>query len=37
MEQTSFNLKLPATQDYIIEVVPKAGQVVSYTLQVIIK
>ena len=36
-EQTSFNLKLPATQDYIIEVVPKAGQVVSYTLQVIIK
>ena len=36
-EQTSFNLKLPATQDYIIEVVPKTGQVVTYTLQLIIK
>ncbi len=36
-EQTSFNLKLPATQDYIIEVVPRAGQVVNYTLVVIIK
>jgi hypothetical protein len=36
-EQTSFNFKLPATQDYIIEVVPKAGLVVNYSLQVIIK
>jgi hypothetical protein len=35
--QTSFNFKLPATQDYIIEVVPRAGQVVNYTLVVIIK
>ena len=36
-EQTSFTFKLPATQDYIIEVVPRAGQVVNYTLEVIIK
>lgn len=36
-EQTSFTLKLPATQDYIIEVVPKAAQVVSYSLEVIIQ
>ena len=36
-EQTSFDIKLPATQDYIIDVVPKAGKVVSYSLEVIIK
>jgi hypothetical protein len=30
--QTSFSMKLPSTQDYIIEVVPKAGAVVNYTL-----
>lgn len=31
-EQTSFSFRLPSTQDYIIEVVPKAGRVVSYLL-----
>jgi len=30
--QTNFLLKLPATQDYIIEVVPLGGQVVNYEL-----
>ncbi len=33
-EQTSFSMKLPSTQDYIIEVVPRAGSVVKYTLVV---
>jgi hypothetical protein len=33
-EQTSFTFQLPATQDYIIEVVPRAGQVIQYTLTV---
>ncbi len=33
-EQTSFSMKLPSTQDYIIEVVPRAGAVVSYSLVV---
>jgi hypothetical protein len=33
-EQTSFSMKLPSTQDYIIEVVPRAGMVVGYTLVV---
>jgi hypothetical protein len=33
-EQTSFAFTLPSTQDYIIEVVPKAGSVVSYLLVV---
>jgi hypothetical protein len=32
--QTKFVLKLPATQDYIIEVVPLAGQVVNFELDV---
>jgi len=36
-QNTSFVLKLPTTQDYIIEVVPLAGEVVNYTLEVIIK
>ncbi|HEX2698202.1 MAG TPA: hypothetical protein VHM28_10880 [Anaerolineales bacterium] len=36
-EQTSFSFKLPATQDYIIEVVPRAGMTVSYTLVVTVK
>jgi hypothetical protein len=31
-ETTSFSMKLPSTQDYIIEVVPRAGMVVNYTL-----
>ncbi len=30
--QTSFTMKLPTTQDYIIQVVPIAGQVVNYEL-----
>jgi hypothetical protein len=32
--QTSFTFKLPATQDYIIEVVPKAGSVVNFLMDV---
>jgi hypothetical protein len=36
-EQTTFDFKLPATQDYIVQVVPRAGMVVSYTLVVKIK
>ena len=32
--QTTFTFKLPATQDYIIEVVPSAGSVVNYLLNV---
>ena len=36
-EQTSFAFTLPATQDYIIQVVPKGGTVVSYQLTVKIK
>ncbi len=31
-EQTSFSFKLPATQDYIVQVVPKAGMVINYSL-----
>ncbi len=34
---TTFKLTLPLTQDYIIEVVPMAGEVVNYTLVVNIK
>ena len=34
---TTFNFRLPLTQDYIIEVVPMAGQVVNYTLVINIK
>jgi LysM repeat protein len=37
MEQTSFSLTLPATQEYIIMVVPRAGAVINYTLTVKIK
>ncbi len=33
-EQTSFSFKLPSTQDYIIEVVPRAGSVVTYLMTV---
>ncbi len=33
-EQTSFAFTLPATQDYIIQVVPKAGSTVNYVLVV---
>ena len=33
-EQTHFSFELPATQDYIIEVVPRAGSVVSFLMAV---
>jgi hypothetical protein len=33
----TFNMKLPATQDYVIQVVPNAGQVVNYTLNITVK
>jgi hypothetical protein len=34
MGSTTFNLQLPSTQDYIIDVVPQAGQKVNFTLRV---
>ena len=34
---TTFNMVLPSTQDYIIEVVPMAGQVVNYSMKVEVK
>ena len=37
VEQTEFSFKLPRTQDYIIQVVPRAGKVVNYTVVVEIK
>jgi hypothetical protein len=37
VEATTFSLKLPATQDYIIQVVPRAGQVINYTLTISIQ
>lgn len=36
VEQTTFGMKLPATQDYIIQVVPRAGAVASYSLSITI-
>lgn len=36
-EQTTFSLKLPSTQDYIIQVAPRAGQVASYSMKVTVK
>lgn len=36
-EKTTFSMILPSSQDYIIEVVPRAGQVVNYTLVIKIK
>jgi hypothetical protein len=33
----TFNMKLPATQDYVIQVVPNAGQVVNYSLNITVK
>ncbi len=36
-EQNSFSMKLPSTQDYILQVYPRAGQVVNYTLVVYIQ
>lgn len=37
VEQTSFDFTLPATQDYIIQVYPRAGEVANYTLNVEVK
>ena len=37
VEQTSFEMTLPATEDYIVQVVPRAGKVVDYTLTVEVK
>lgn len=37
VESTTFSLKLPATQDYIIQVVPRAGQVENYSMTVTVK
>ena len=34
MGSTTFNMQLPSTQDYIIDVVPQAGQEVNFTLRV---
>lgn len=37
MGSTTFNMQLPSTQDYIINVVPQAGQEVNFTLSVEIR
>lgn len=37
VEQTTFSMKLPASQDYIIQVVPRAGEVAAYSLTINIK
>jgi len=37
VESTTFNMKLPATQDYMIVVVPFAGQVADFNLTVEVK
>ena len=37
VEQTTFSLKLPSTQDYIIQVVPQAGVVTDYSITFTIK
>lgn len=34
---TSFSMLLPATQDYIIDIVPQAGKVVTYVLKISLK
>jgi hypothetical protein len=34
MGSITFNMQLPSTQDYIIDVVPQAGQEVNFTLRV---
>jgi len=36
-EQTTFSMKLPSSQDYIIQVVPRAGMVINYTLVVTVQ
>lgn len=37
VEQIEYSFKLPRTQDYIIQVVPRAGKVIHYTLVVEVK
>ena len=37
VESTTFDLVLPATQDYIIQVYPRAGETAKYTLDITIK
>ena len=37
MGSTTFNMQLPSTQDYIIDVVPQGGQEVDFSLKVEIK
>lgn len=37
VEATDFSFTLPTTQDYIVEVVPQAGQVVNYALKVTVR
>ena len=37
VESTVFNMKLPATQDYIIQVVPMAGQVAPYQMEITVQ
>ncbi len=37
VEAKTFSLILPATQDYIIQIVPKAGQVAAYSINIAIK
>jgi hypothetical protein len=36
-ESTTFSMKLPTTEDYIIQVAPRAGQVASYSMKVTVK
>lgn len=37
MGSTTFNMQLPSTQDYIINIVPQGGQEVEYTMEVEIR
>jgi hypothetical protein len=37
VESTTFDMTLPATEDYIIQVIPRGGEVASYNLNVEIK
>ena len=37
MGSTTFNMQLPSTQDYIVNVVPQGGKEVDFTMQVTIK
>jgi hypothetical protein len=37
VEQTTFSMVLPATEDYIIQVVPRGGKAIQYSMEVEIK